>query len=360
MLIGNVTVSLGNNCEILLTSAKDGISLIPGIFTFDIFNSYRYSGSVRHGGINLIDIITNIKKFRINGNRIGIAAYILGDVLCIPSNPLDLFDLGNEIYSQVLDFIPYETRIDILNSVIRREMIKITEIESIINDFDNSSDRKQFALSVCKNFGVMGIFREIYETLESGKPHRKDLLASLIIRKKTGVNLADIAVLRDYYKYRLQLEQLMYLYKKSIIDSGRDNNLFLEMKALKRRARKDFDFMSLNLTKAYSEGVLKDEFIELLGRELNLIGIAFNHDLYSKLPSEMPVSELYKFIIGTGFVTEKTVTVVDLSLNPEKLPEISEYIRRMKSLQPMACLYLCKHDKLPESAPNLFDRIVEV
>lgn len=360
MLIGNLTLSLSMNCEILLTSANNNISLIPGIFTFDVFNSYRYSGSVMHGGINLIDIISNIKKFRVNGNRIGIAAYVLGDVLCIPSNPLDLFDQENEIYSQILDFLPYETRIDILNSVIRREMIKITEIETIINDFDSSTEKKEFTLWTCKNFGVMGIFNEIYEALESGNPDRRDLLASLIIRKKTGVNLADIAVLRDYYKYRLELERLMYLHKKYTVDSKKDNNLDRKIKTLKRRERKDFDFISLDLAKPYSEGVLKQEFIELLGRELNLMGITFNSDLYSKLPSEIPVSDLYKFIIGTGFVTEKAVTIVDISLDPEKLPDVSEYIRRMKSLQPMACLYLCKHDRLPESSLSLFDSIVEI
>ncbi|WMT51436.1 MAG: hypothetical protein RE471_00805 [Ferroplasma sp.] len=360
MLIGNITLSLSENCEILLTSANNNISLIPGIFIFDVFNSYRYSGSVMHGGVNLIDIISNIKKFRVNGNRIGIAAYVLGDVLCIPSNPLDLFDLGNEIYSQILDFLPYESRIDILNSVIRREMIKITEIDTIIKDFDSSQEKREFTFWTCKNFGVMGLFSEIYEVLDSGKPDRRDLLASLIIRKKTGANLADIAVLRDYYRHRLDLDRLMYLYKKSTMDSGKDRDLIRKIENLKRRERKDFDFISLNLTKPYSEGILKDEFIELLARELNLMGITFNSGLYSKRPSEIPVSDLYKFIIGTGFITEKTVTIVDLSLNPGILPEVSEYIRRMKSVQAMACLYLCKDDKFPESAIHLFDSIVDI
>ena len=132
-LIDNISLTINRNCEVLLASNNKNISLITGIFTFDIFGGYRYSGSVIYNGTDLIELISNIKKFRIRGNRIGVTSHILNDVLCIPSNPLDLFDPGIDIYNQFLDFIPYETRIDVINSVIRREMIKSSDIESVIN-----------------------------------------------------------------------------------------------------------------------------------------------------------------------------------------------------------------------------------
>ncbi len=359
-LIDNISIQINRNREVLLVSDNTNISLIPGIFTFDIFNNYRYSGKVIHNGTDLIKLISNIKKFRINGNRIGITAHTLEDVLCIPSNPLNLFDPGTEVYDQILDFIPYETRIDIINSIIRREMIKITEIESVINNFDASLEKKSFTLSICQNFGIVSIYKEIYETLKSGRADRKDRLIYLIIGRKTGINLADMVVLRNYYKYRMNLRTLLYYYKKSIIEMQENKNFHKDIKILKRSARKDFDFMSLNLTKPYSEGMLKNEFIELLTGELTLMGIPFNGELYHKLPSEIPVSDIYKFIIGIGFITEKAVTVVDLSIYPGNLHEISEYIKRMKSLRPMTCLYLCIHDDILEDANRLFDKIIVI
>ena len=135
-LAGDLTLQLNDNDEILIISKNGELSSILRIFTFDFFNNYRYSGAIIHRKTNLIDLISNIRKFRINGRRIGMAAYILGDILPVPANPLDLFDAGTDVSSQILDFIPYETRIEVLNAAIRREMIKITEIDEFIHGFD--------------------------------------------------------------------------------------------------------------------------------------------------------------------------------------------------------------------------------
>ena len=359
-LIDNISLNINRNCEVLLASNNKNISLITGIFTFDIFGGYRYSGSVIHNGTDLIELISNIKKFRIKGNRIGVTSHILNDVLCIPSNPLDLFDPGIDIYNQFLDFIPYESRIDVINSVIRREMIKSSDIESVINNFDLSDQKKYFTLSICRDFGIIGIYKEIYKTLLSGGSDRKDKLTYLIIGRKTGVNLADMVILRDYYKYRLNLELLTYEYKKSIIEMQKKKEFYKEIKNLKRSSGHDFDFMNLDLTRAYSEGVLKYELIENMAKEINIMGIPFDVGLYHRFPSEIPVSDIYKFITGIGFITEKSLIIADMSLYPEKMIEISEYIRRMKSLQPITSLYLCSHDNLTEEADKLFDKIIEI
>ncbi len=359
-LVGDVTLQLNDNDEVLLISKNAEVSSIIKIFTFDFFNNYRYSGAIIHRKTNLIDLISNIKKFRINGRRIGITAYILGDILPIPANPLDLFDAGTEVSSQILDFIPYETRIEVLNAAIRREMIKITEIDGFIKDFDAAVDKRAFTISVCRDFGIMDIYNSIYNALQSKKPDRRDVIASLIIRRKIGINLADIVVLRDYYKYRLNLDRFLYENKRLSITVSKDIRHHHNVRKFNRTWRKNIDFMTLKFTRAYSENILKNEFLTLLDNELNLMGIQFHREEYSKLAGDIPVAEIYKLITGIGFLTDKSAIIIDISLNALKLEEISGYVKIMKTFQPMACLYLCQGERLTGNIDKLFDAIVEI
>lgn len=359
-LTGDITLELNNNDEVLLVSKNDELSSIIRIFTFDFFNDYRYSGAIIHRKINLIDLISNIRKFRINGRRIGMAAYILGDILTVPANPQNLFDAGTEISSQILDFIPYETRIEVLNAAIRREMIKITEIDQFINGFDVAADKKTFTISVCRDFGIMEIYNSIYNALQSKKPDRRNIIASLIIRRKRGINLADIVVLRDYYKYRLNLDRFLYENKRLAITVRKNIRHHHNIRKFNRTERKNIDFMTLKFTRSYSENILKDEFLTLLDNELNLMGIPFHREEYNKLAGDIPVSEIYKLITGIGFVTDKSSIIIDFSLNGAKLKEISEYMKIMKTLQPMACLYLYQGVELTGNTDKLFNKIVEI
>ena len=87
--IENLNIDLGWDCDVLLYSRNRNISRITGLFVFDIFNNMEPGGKLMHGGRDMVELITKIKKFRVNGNRIGILGRLLGDIFPIPPDPLD-------------------------------------------------------------------------------------------------------------------------------------------------------------------------------------------------------------------------------------------------------------------------------
>ena len=66
--IENLNIDLGWNCDVLLYSRNRNISRITGLFVFDIFNNMEPGGKLMHGGRDMVELITKIKKFRVNGN----------------------------------------------------------------------------------------------------------------------------------------------------------------------------------------------------------------------------------------------------------------------------------------------------
>jgi hypothetical protein len=359
-VIKKVNLELNGNYDILLFSRNTNISLIPGLFIFDIFDYVSFSGKLFHKGVDVLDLLIKIKKFRINGNRIGIASRLLDDVFSIPGDPIELFDPELKISTQILDFVPYNTRIETLNGIVRREMIKLTEIKDIIRQFDEVEDKHDYTILKCMDFGLLGIYNNIYKALSSSSGKREDELSSLIIKEKTGVNLADIVVLRNYYRYRLNYDELNGKLHVTNIERKNDGNVNKEIKRIQKKGKKDFDFISFNLTRSYSENILKNATLELVENYMKLMGISYDADLSDKFPSDVPISHIYKLLVGMAFITGKNSMVIDLSLYPMETPAIAEYVRRLKSIQQMACLYVCTKDEVAKNADKVFDSVIEV
>lgn len=359
-VINHLNLELRGNCDVLLHSRNKNISIISGLFVFNIFNDVKLSGKLYHNGTDIVKLINKIRKFRINGNRIGMTAHLMGDIFSIPSNPTDLFDPEIEVSNQVLDFIPYQARIEILNAIIRREMIKLTEIRDIIRDFDTAHDKKAYTITTSMNFGVLHVNGEMYKILNSGSVDRENLLASLIIGEKTGVNLADIVMLRNYYRYRLDYDGLTGEVYKANIERRHDAETHKMQKSMKKMGKKDFDFMGFRIARPYSEGILKKEVLKIIKNYANLIGITYIEEAYENFPADIPVLELYKLMISIAFITGKNILVIDLSIYPAQVKEIAEYAKRLKTLQDMACIYLCTDEYVARNRDKIFDQVVNL
>ncbi len=359
-VINHLNLELRGNCDVLLHSRNKNISIISGLFVFNIFNDIKLSGKLYHNGTDIVELINKIRTFRINGNRIGMTAHLMGDIFSIPSNPTDLFDPEIKVSNQVLDFIPYQARIEILNAIIRREMIKLTEIRDIIRDFDTAHDKKAYTIAKSMNFGVLQVNSEMYKILNSGSADRENLLVSLIIGEKTGVNLADMVMLRNYYRYRLNYNSLTGEVYKANIEIGHDVETRKMQKSMKKMGKKDFDFMGFRIERPYSEDILKKEILKIIKNYANLIGITYIEESYENFPADIPVLELYKLMISIAFLTGKNILVIDLSIYPAQVKEIAEYTKRLKTLQNMACLYLCTDEYVARNSDKIFDKVVNL
>jgi hypothetical protein len=67
--VKNLNIDLGWNCDVLLYSKNKNISIIPGLFIFDIFNNIKLQGKIIHNGINIIDLITKIKNLELKATE---------------------------------------------------------------------------------------------------------------------------------------------------------------------------------------------------------------------------------------------------------------------------------------------------
>ncbi len=358
--IEKLNLDLGWNCDVLLYSKNKNISRIPGIFIFDIFNNMNLHGKIIHRGRDIVELITKIRRFRINGNRIGILARLLGDIFSIPSNPVDIFDPGIKISSQILDFIPYQTRINTLNAIIRREMIKLTEIREIIKDFDAAVDKTTYTIIKSQDFSILQKYMEMYKILDSGSANRENLLASLIIGEKTGVNLADVVMLRDYYRYRLNLDNINGEIYGHNIDGKHDRKIYEERKLIKKNGRKDFDFMSFKVTGLYSENILRNEIIAIVKSYMNITGITYKTDIFEMFPMDAAIADMYKLLACLAFITGTNIMIIDISSHPGVATEIVEFVKRFKSIQNMACLYICTEEEVAGNKNKIFDRVVNL
>lgn len=357
--IENLNIDLGWDCDVLLYSRNRNISRITGLFVFDIFNNMEPGGKLMHGGGDIVELITKIKKFRVNGNRIGILGRLLGDIFSIPPDPLDTFDPGIKISSQILDFVPYQTRIEALNAIIRREMIKLVEIREIIKNFDDAKDKLTYTIIKSQDFGVLPRYTEMYNILNSGSGDRENLLASLMIGEKTGVNLADMVMLRDYYRYRLTLDGVNGEICECNVKGKSCHKIHKKRKSIMKNGKKDFNFMNFKVAKSYSENILKIEIINLVKSYMNITGIRYEEGIYDIFPTDAKILDLYKLLTCLAFLTGKSIIIADITLNPEHATEIVEFIKRLKSIQNMACLYICTDDEVAGNKNRIFDRVIK-
>ena len=54
------------------------------------------------------------------------------------------------------------------------------------------------------------------------------------------------------------------------------------------------------------------------------------------------------------------ILVIDLSIYPAQTEEIAEYAKRLKTLQDMACIYLCTDEYVARNRDKIFDQVVNL
>ena len=131
-------------------------------------------------------------------------------------------------------------------------------------------------------------------------------------------------------------------------------------KSMKKMGKKDFDFMGFRIARPYSEGILKKEVLKIINNYANLTGITYIEGSCENFPADIPVLELYKIMISIAFLTGKNILVIDLSIYPAQTEEIAEYAKRLKTLQDMACIYLCTDEYVARNSDKIFDQVVNL
>jgi hypothetical protein len=239
-------------------------------------------------------------------------------------------------------------------------MIKLTEIREIIDGFDAVEDKTTYTIIKSKDFGVLQVYNEMYKILSSVSGNRENLLAALIMGEKTGVNLAEVVILRNYYEYRLSYDKINEDIYRSNIEGKHNNKIYKEKRAIKRIGLKEFSFMSFNVVRSYSENILKDEIVSIITSYMKLIGISYKTEKYEIFPADVNIAELYKLLTCIAFIAGNSVMIIDITDNPFVTGEISEFINQFRSIQNMACLYISSEEEIALNKNKIFDRVISV
>ncbi len=358
LTIQNLNFDIFSNETLLIYSDKELISELCNIFTFDIFHGQAIDGKVIYKNNDIISFIKNIKKFEINGKNIAVLSGIMSDIFAIPANPCDLFNNSENAGDQILDFLHYKTRINLINSIIRREMIKIEDINNIIKIFDSSHNKYESAISIATDFGITDIVDHLFEVLNN-KNNRINNLSALLIHEKKGINLAEMVNLRDYYKVRRKYNELKIEQFNYIINNGKKNRkLKQEIRNIERKEKHDFGGFDLTILKVYSEKILVSEIKNIIISILKLFKIDLVNSVYEEKCMNIETTEIYKILVAIAVLNGSNLVIIDTGKSSGMIEEMGMKIKNMFINYNIGTVYLGSNQDVAKNDKRLFDRVI--
>ncbi len=289
-VFNGLNIKIESAKSLLIFSNNSNISDFLSIFMLKIFNNNYYSGNIFYDNVNITGIMKKIKKFNVKDKNILKLSSIIKNIFVIPEKTVDIFDKTLTVSDQILDFLTYNTRIKMLNSIIRREMISHSDIEYLIENYNNSDDKDSFLIYWATEYGVPNILDELDKILKNGENLNQKLMEALLYQK-TGVNLADIVVLRDYYKYKLKNNEFNTYNNKNTEETP--------------------NIINIKLKKRSNEELLKNEINKHIIEYLKFLGVDNGIDILNKKPEEIANPILKEILLVIMIFSDAGILILD-------------------------------------------------
>lgn len=335
-VINNLNAKINNSNGLLIFSNNKNISEFLSIFMFKIINKNYYSGDIFYGNVNIIEELKKIKKFNVKDKNIIMLSNVISKIFVIPEKAKDIFDESLTISDQILDFLTYNTRIRILNSIIRREMISHDDIKNLIEKYNASDNKDNFLIYWSTEYGVPNILNELDKILKSNEDLNEKLMG-ILLYQKTGVNLADIVILRDYYKSK-NIKTKANLYKTG---KNTDDNV---------------DFINIKLKKKSNEKLLKSEVSKYIIEYLKLLDVN-DLNILSKKPGEIENPVLKELLLAIAIFSNIDILIFD---NPGITDESKKFmynINKMHRIFDFAYICTAHDNNIIKYYYKLFDDV---
>jgi len=329
-IINNLNAKINNN-SLLIFSNNKNISEFLSIFMFKIINKNYYSGDIFYKNTNIIEELKKIKKFNVKDKNIIMLSNIISKIFVIPEKAKDIFDNSLTISDQILDFLTYNTRIRILNSIIRREMISHDDIKNLIEKYNTSDNKDNFLIYWSTEYGVPNILNELNKILKSNE-NLNEKLMRILLYQKTGVNLADIVILRDYYKSK----------------NGKTN--------LYKNTENNVDFINIKLKKKSNEKLLKSEVSKHIIEYLKLLEVN-DLNILNKKPEEIENPILKELLLAIAIFSDIDILIFDNPGITDESKKFMNNINKMHKIFNFAYICTAYNNNVIKHYYKLFDDI---
>ncbi|SMD30401.1 hypothetical protein [Picrophilus oshimae] len=149
------------------------------------------SGSFLIDGKNLLDIykIRNLRRRQEFLNSI-----VNYGLFFVPANPAKVMNRNSRLIDEIYLMIGRRAIVNILNTIIRREMFTYNDIENLIKYY---KENKSFLDYWCILYGVYDYIRDIESYINSGDT---ESIFKILIMKKRGIDVGEAVILRNIYK----------------------------------------------------------------------------------------------------------------------------------------------------------------
>ncbi len=339
-VVNNLNIKINPDKSLLIFSNHKNISEFLSIFMLKILNKNCYSGDIFYDNTDIIQILKKIKRFNIRNKNMLILSDIMRNVFVIPENAMDIFDESLTVSDQILDFLTYNTRIRMLNSIIRREMISHDDIEYLIKNYSNSDNKDNFLIYWATEYGVPNILDDLDKILKTGE-NLNEKLMGVLLYQKAGVNLADIVNLRDYYKYKT---------KNNVSGVNRRGNN-------KNIGEDELNFIDVKLKRKGNEELLKNEINKHIIEYLKFLDVNDGIYILNKKPEEIEKPILKEILLVIMIFSSADILILD---NPGITDEAKKFMNNMYRIHKIFNFaYICTayNSNVIKSYYKLFDDI---
>ncbi len=224
------------------------------------------------------------------------------------------------IGDQIREAILLHSRVEIANSIIKRETLNEDDVSKIADTLMAQPDnftRKKLIVRVCSQYAIpelAKLFIDLFENSTDKEFITKELL-SLVNTKKTGLSLEELEEARNYFllmdrKHDLSL-RLLEAEKQE--NEKLAEKLHLQIRAINQQLRSDY--LVYSLKRRFLRRFIDKPFVEYAtGRTLELlmqVNIAGPERVIDAYPHELSGGMLQRCMIAMAFSSNPQILIAD-------------------------------------------------
>lgn len=256
---------------------------------------------------------------------------------------------------QIVENIMLHSRIDIINSIIRRETLGEDGVDELIQKIVKTKDydeRRRIVNRWSREYGVPDSDESIYDLINTSEDinYVKKELLSLLAEEKTGIDLQPLSVAREYYKADDELFALNLNLIEAEANRNESEAEHLRQQISQKRSEMRSKFMSFTikhkLMRKRMDRPLEKESRRRALELLNLVNIAGPERVIDSYPHELSGGMQQRAMIAMALAANPKLLIADeptTALDVTTQAQILELIKELNVVTGSSVLFIT-HD----------------